>query len=412
MTSSQIGQIEIGSVVLAYSGGVDTSTCIPYLMNELGIPEVTAVTVNLGTTESDPEEVRSKALQSGARRAIVRNVGDEFATRFLMPAIRANLLYQNKYPLGTALGRPLIVEQLVSAAHEFGCKAVAHGSTGLGNDQVRFDLGVRLLDPTLTVLAPARTWGMSREACIDYLAKHNIQVKVGRKSPFSYDENPGGNAIEGGVLEDAWQEAPEECYRMTRSLLDAPNEPEYIVIRFDKGVPVQINGEDLSPLQLIQRMNHIGGNHGYGRIDMIEDRVVHLKTREIYEAPALLALILAHRELESITLLSNVLQTKFILEQQYANLVYAGGWFHPLRDAIEAFVDTTQQYVNGEVRLKFFKGSCTVVGRRANERSLYVRDLATYGEGGLFNQTSAPGFIDIFGLDSAIWSQVNPQTSI
>lgn len=395
-------------VVLAYSGGVDTSTCIPFLKDTWGVEEVITLTCDLGGSEVDLAAVQQKARDSGATHAIVSNVASEFAHHYVFPAIQANALYQGKYPMATALGRPLIARTLVEVAHEFGADAVAHGCTGQGNDQVRFDVAIKLLDPKLMVLAPAREWGMSREQCIDYLTQRGIAVAVGRSSPYSYDCNPAGNAIEGGPIENPWAQPPEDCYLLTSALANTPDEPQIVEIGFCKGLPATLNGSEMEPLALLQALNTIAGRHGFGRVDMVEDRVVGIKTREVYEAPGMLALITAHRDLEEMTLMRDVLRTKFSLEQQYADLVYGGQWLSPLKSAIDAFIQETQRTVTGDVRLRFFKGGCTVIGRQSPS-GLYQYDLATYGERGQFNPDAAPGFIELYGLPASIWRQVNPQ---
>lgn len=390
-------------VVLAYSGGVDTSVCIPYLKEEWGVKEVITLAADLGQGE-ELGPIKQKALDSGASISLVEDGNEAFVKEFAFPAIQANALYENRYPLSTALARPLIAKMLVEAAEKYGADAVAHGCTGKGNDQVRFDVGIMALNPHIKVLAPAREWGMSREATIAYGEKFGIPAPVKKSSPYSIDRNLLGRSIEAGPLEDPMTEPPEEIYLMTKAIADAPDEPEYLEINFEKGLPVGLNGDAFDPVSLVAKLNDIVGNHGVGRIDMIENRVVGIKSREIYEAPALLVLIQAHRELESLTLTGDVTHYKRGIEETYSHLVYQGLWYSPLKEAIDAFVQQTQTYVNGTVRLKLFKGNATVVGRKS-ENSIYTPDLATYGDDDQFDHKAAEGFIYIWGLPTRVWSE-------
>ncbi|MBP0029718.1 argininosuccinate synthase [Roseofilum sp. Guam] len=390
-------------VVLAYSGGVDTSVCIPYLMNEWGVEEVITLAADLGQGD-ELEPIRKKALDSGASVSLVADVTETFVKEYGFPAIQANALYENRYPLSTALARPLIAKLLVEAAQEYGADAIAHGCTGKGNDQVRFDVAIGALNPSLKILAPAREWGFSREQTIEYGEKYGIPAPVTKKSPYSIDRNLLGMAIEAGVLEDPYAEPPEEVYQMTKAIADTPNEPEYIEIGFEKGLPVSLNGQAIDPVALVTQLNQITGNHGIGRIDMIENRLVGIKSREIYETPALLVLIQAHRDLESLTLTADVTQYKRGIEQTYSQLVYNGLWFSPLKGALDGFIANTQERVTGTVRVKLFKGSATVVGRKS-DKSLYSLDWATYGEEDVFDHKAAEGFIYIWGLPTRLWSQ-------
>jgi argininosuccinate synthase len=390
-------------VVLAYSGGVDTSVCIPYLKEEWGVKEVITLAADLGQGD-ELQAVQQKALNSGASISLVEDGKEVFVTDFIFPAIKANALYENRYPLFTALARPLIVKMLVEAAEKYGADAVAHGCTGKGNDQVRFDVGITALNPTLKVLAPAREWGMSREETIAYGEKFGIPTPVKKSSPYSIDRNLAGRSIEAGPLEDPMVEPPEEIFVFTKAIADTPNEPEYIEIGFEKGVPVSLNGQNLDPVSLLTQLNETVGKHGYGRIDMLENRVVGIKSREIYESPALLVLIHAHRDLESLTLTGDVTQYKRGIEETYSRLVYQGLWYSPLKEALDAFVDKTQEFVSGTVRVKLFKGNATIVGRRS-ENSIYATDLATYGADDAFDQKAAEGFIYIWGLPTKVWSQ-------
>lgn len=390
-------------VVLAYSGGVDTSVCIPYLKEEWGVKEVITLAADLGQgDELDP--IREKALKSGAVESLVANAQESFVKDYAFPAIQANCLYENRYPLSTALARPLIAKLLVEAAEKYGADAVAHGCTGKGNDQVRFDVSIAALNPNLKVLAPAREWGMSREETIAYGEKFGIPAPVKKSSPYSIDRNLLGRSIEAGVLEDPWNEPLEEIYAMTKAIADTPNEPEYIEIGFEQGIPISINGQILNPIALIEQLNQLVGNHGIGRIDMVENRLVGIKSREIYEAPALLVLIAAHRDLESLTLTADVSHYKRGVEETYSQLVYNGLWYSPLKAAVDAFIQKTQERVSGTVRLKLFKGNAIVVGRKS-DNSLYSPDLATYSAEDKFDHKAAEGFIYVWGLPTRVWSQ-------
>ncbi|NLQ04234.1 argininosuccinate synthase [Cylindrospermopsis raciborskii] len=390
-------------VVLAYSGGVDTSVCIPYLQHEWGVEEVITLAADLGQGD-ELEPVKEKALKSGASESLVADVKESFVQDYAFPAIQANALYENRYPLGTALARPLIAKVLVETAEKYGADAIAHGCTGKGNDQVRFDVSCTALNPKLKILAPAREWGMSREETIAYGEKFGIPAPVKKSSPYSIDKNLLGRSIEAGILEDPANEPPEEIYEMTKAVGDGPNEPEYLEIGFEKGIPVAINGTSKTPVQLIQEINTIVGNHGIGRIDMIENRLVGIKSREIYESPAMVVLINAHRDLESLTLTADVTQYKRGLEETYTKLVYNGLWYSPLKNAIDAFIQQTQTRVSGVVRLKLFKGNATIVGRWS-ENTLYTPDLATYGAEDQFDHKAAEGFIYVWGLPTRIWAQ-------
>ncbi|MBE9144866.1 argininosuccinate synthase [Planktothrix mougeotii] len=390
-------------VVLAYSGGVDTSVCIPYLKNEFGVKEVITLAVDLGQGD-ELGPVKQKALDSGAVESLVIDVQESFVKDYAFPAIQANALYENRYPLATALARPLIAKTLVEVAEKYGADAIAHGCTGKGNDQVRFDVSVGALNPKLKILAPAREWGMSREETIAYGEKFGIASPVKKSSPYSLDKNLLGIAIEAGPLEDPWTEPLEEVYAMTKPIAETPNEPEYIEIGFENGVPISLNGETMNGVQLIGKLNEIAGNHGVGRIDMIENRLVGIKSREIYESPAMIVLINAHRDLESLTLTADVTRYKRGIEETYSQLVYNGLWYSPLKAALDAFIQQTQAQVSGTVRVKLFKGNATVVGRKS-ENSLYSHDLATYGSEDVFDHKAAEGFIYVWGLPTRVWSE-------
>jgi argininosuccinate synthase len=392
-------------VVLAYSGGVDTSVCIPYLKQEWGVEEIITLAADLGQGD-ELEPVREKALKSGASKSLVADVKDIFVKEYAFPAIQANALYENRYPLGTALARPLIAKILVEAAAKYDADAIAHGCTGKGNDQVRFDVSCAALNPNLKILAPAREWGMSREQTIAYGEKFGIPAPVKKSSPFSIDKNLLGRSIEAGTLEDPANEPPEEIYEMTKAIADTPNEPEYLEIGFQKGLPTTINGTAKNPVELIEQLNKIVGNHGIGRIDMIENRLVGIKSREIYESPAMVVLINAHRDLESLTLTADVTQYKRGIEETYTKLVYNGLWYSPLKAALDAFIQQTQERVSGVVRLKLFKGNAVIVGRWS-DNTLYTPDLATYGAEDQFDHKAAEGFIYVWGLPTRIWAQCN-----
>jgi argininosuccinate synthase len=389
--------------VLAYSGGVDTSVCIPYLKEEWGVEEVITLAADLGQGE-ELGPIKEKALKSGASISLVEDGQETFVKEYAFPAIQANALYENRYPLSTALARPLIAKMLVEAAEKYGADAVAHGCTGKGNDQVRFDVGIAALNPNLKILAPAREWGMSREETIAYGERFGIPAPVKKSSPYSIDRNLLGRSIEAGPLEDPMVEPPEEIFLMTKAIADTPKEPEYVEIGFEGGIPTSINGQTLDPVALIFQLNDLAGKHGFGRIDMLENRVVGIKSREIYETPALLLLIYAHRDLESLTLTADVTQYKRGLEDTYGHLIYRGLWYSPLKEALDAFIQKTQDRVSGTVRVKLFKGNATIVGRKS-ENSIYAPDLATYGADDRFDHKAAEGFIYIWGLPTRVWSQ-------
>ena len=390
-------------VVLAYSGGVDTSVCIPYLKQEWGVDEVITFAADLGQGD-ELEPIRLKALDAGASQSLVGDLIQPFIEEFAFPAIRANALYEGRYPLSTALARPLIARRLVEVAREVGADAVAHGCTGKGNDQVRFDVAIAALAPDLKVLTPAREWGMSREQTIAYGERCGIPAPVSKKSPYSIDLNLLGRSVEAGPLEDPMVAPPEEVFAMSVSVDAAPSQPQEIEIGFEAGNPVSIDGVRLPPVELIREANRLAGMHGIGRLDMIENRVVGIKSREIYETPGLLLLIQGHQELESLTLAADVLRTKRQLEMQWADLVYQGLWFGPLKEALDGFMDRTQIHVNGTVRLRLHKGNAIVMGRRSSDSSLYVPEMASYGSDDQFDHRAAEGFIYIWGLPIRLWS--------
>ncbi|NJL97600.1 MAG: argininosuccinate synthase [Synechococcaceae cyanobacterium SM2_3_2] len=394
-------------VVLAYSGGVDTSVCIPYLMNEWGVEAVVTLAVDLGQG-AELEAIQAKALKAGAEQSLVQDAVTTLITDYAFPALQANALYENRYPLSTALARPLIAKLLVEVADSVGADAVAHGCTGKGNDQVRFDLAIAALNPNLKVLAPAREWGMSREEAIAYGDKYGIPVPVKKSSPYSIDLNILGRSAEAGILENADAEPPEEVYALTRAVKDTPDEPTYVEIAFERGIPVELDGQKLDPRTLFERLNKLAGDNGVGRIDMVENRLVGIKSREIYECPALLVLIAAHRELESLTLPRELSQYKLGVETTYSQLVYNGLWYSPLRNALDGFVGSTQEQVTGVVRMRLFKGQAVGVGRRS-PYSLYDAALATYGQDDAFDHKAAEGFIYVWGLPTRTWSKLHNQ---
>ena len=393
-------------VVLAYSGGVDTSVCIPFLKEKYGVSEVITFVADLGQGD-DLEKIRNKALNSGASQSIIGNLINPFVDKYAFPAIRANALYSDKYPLSTALARPLIAENLVFNARKFEADAVAHGCTGKGNDQVRFDLAINALGPDLKIITPAREWNMSREEAIAYGEKFGIPAPVSKASPYSIDVNLLGRSIEAGLLEDPFLPPDENIFAMTVSIEEAPDNPEIIDIEFQNGFPVAISNEYLSPVELIKKANSLAGKHGIGRIDMMEDRVVGIKSREIYETPGLLLLIKAHKELESLTLSPDVIDFKTLIDKKWAQLVYQGFWFGPLKKALDGFINRTQITVNGKVRIKLFKGNAVVIGRSSSNNSLYREDLATYSLNDSFDHKSAEGFIYMWGMSNKIWAESN-----
>ena len=392
-------------VVLAYSGGVDTSVCIPYLKKEYGVEEVITFAADLGQGD-ELEPIRQKAIAAGASQSLVGDLIKPFIEDYAFPAVRANALYEGRYPLSTALARPLIASRLVEVAREVGADAVAHGCTGKGNDQVRFDVAIGALAPELKVLTPAREWGMSREETIAYGERFGIPAPVSKKAPYSIDLNLLGRSIEAGSLEDPMVEPPEEVFEMTSSVDCAPDESQEIEIIFEAGNPVALDGERLDPVAIIRKANLLAGKHGFGRLDIIENRVVGIKSREIYETPGLLLLIKAHQELESLTLSADVQRLKSQLEREWADLVYQGFWFSPLKNALDAFFDETQSDVNGIVKVQLYKGNANIIGRKSETNSLYISDISTYSQEDKFDHKSAQGFIYIWGLANRIWAFV------
>lgn len=375
-------------VVLAYSGGLDTSVAIRWLHEKYNL-DVIAVTIDVGN-EKDFTAVRQKALKVGAIKALVIDGKELFIKYFVFPALQANALYEGQYPLATALSRPLMAKLLVDTAAAEGAGAIAHGCTGKGNDQVRFEVGINALAPEMKIIAPAREWGMTREETIKYAQKYNIPIPVTKKSPYSIDENLWGKSIECGVLEDPWAEPPADVYTWTKAPAEAPAEPQYVEIGFEKGVPVTIDGKEIDGVMLVQKMNELAGRHGVGRIDHIENRVVGIKSREIYEAPAAIVLIQAHQALEAMTMSKDQLRFKQKVAVECADLIYNGLWFSQLNRDLAAYIISSQRYVTGTVRVKLFKGTSTVVGRKS-PWSLYNLALATYDKGDKFNQLTEFG---------------------
>ena len=394
-------------VVLAYSGGLDTSVAIPWL-GEQGW-EVVAVAVDVGQP-GDLREAVDRARRLGAVEARLVDGRDRFLEHFVLPALRMNALYQGRYPLVSALSRPLIAQVLVEAAEEMGAAAVAHGCTGKGNDQVRFEVSLTALAPELEILAPARDWGMGRDDTVAYARQRGLPVVTAKSSPYSFDENLWGRSIECGPLEDPWAPPPEEVFDLTAFPGEASVEARDLVVTFDAGVPVGLDGEALAPRDAIAAVGQAAGEFGFGRVDMVEDRLVGIKSREVYEAPAALALIAAHVDLEMLTLERGLAREKRRLESVWAESVYNGLWFSPLREAIDAFAQTTQSVVTGDVRLRLTPGGCLPVGRRS-PFSLYDHALATYEEGDAFDQSDAAGFVRLWGLPTKRWARVARESS-
>lgn len=383
-------------VVLAYSGGLDTSIIIPWLKENYGY-EVIAMAADLGQGEElDP--LNEKAMKSGASKLYIENLQEEFVTDFIFPTLRAGAVYEGKYLLGTSFARPLIARRMVEIAEQEGAVAVAHGATGKGNDQVRFELAVKALNPDLEIIAPWRIWDLkSREECIDYAVARGIPVPVTKDRPYSMDRNLWHLSHEGGDLEDPWNEPKKDLYLLGVSPEDAPDQPAYIELEFEQGTPVALNGEKLGPVKLLEALNAIGGEHGIGIVDMVENRLVGMKSRGVYETPGGTILYTAHQALEHLTLDRLTLHYKEQIALKYAELVYDGVWYSPLREALDAFVNVTQQNVTGTVRLKLYKGNCSLAGTKS-PYSLYSEEFATFGRDGVYNQKDAEGFINLFGL--------------
>ena len=386
-------------VVLAYSGGLDTSVGIGWLKDATG-KEVVAMAIDVGQGGEDMEVIRQRALDCGAVESVVIDAQSEFADDYIMPALKANALYQKRYPLVSALSRPLIAKYLAKTAKELGADTVAHGCTGKGNDQVRFEVSVAAISPELTSIAPIRDLALTRDKAIEYAAKHNLPIAQSKKSPYSVDQNVWGRAVETGFLEDPWNAPIEDLYTYTQDP-DVLREATEVIIKFDQGIPVAIDGVTYSAIEMVKKVNELAGAHGIGRIDIVEDRLVGIKSREIYEAPAGIALIQAHEELENLTLERDVNRFKKGIEDKWATMVYEGLWFSDLKRSLDVFIDHTQKYVSGEIRLKLRGGRAVVTGRRS-EQSLYDFDLATYDTGDTFDSSLAKGFIELWALPSKI----------
>ncbi|TDC59885.1 argininosuccinate synthase [Micromonospora sp. KC207] len=386
-------------VVLAYSGGLDTSVAIPYLAEQTNA-EIIAVAVDVGQGGEDLDAIRQRALDCGAVESEVVDARDEFAAEYCLPAMRANALYMDRYPLVSALSRPLIVKHLVAAARKHGGTIVSHGCTGKGNDQVRFEVGIGALAPDLKIVAPARDFAWTRDKAIAFAEEKGLPIDVSARSPYSIDQNLWGRAVETGFLEDIWNAPIEDLYSYTSDPAQERDADE-VVITFDAGMPVAIDGETVTPYQVIRELNRRAGAQGVGRLDMVEDRLVGIKSREVYEAPGAIALITAHQELEAVTVERDLARFKKGVEQRWGELVYDGLWFSPLKKALDAFIDDAQQQVSGEVRLVLHGGRATVTGRRS-EASLYDFGLATYNTGDTFDQSLAKGFVRLWGLPSRL----------
>ena len=382
-------------IVLAYSGGLDTSVAIRWLQKKYDL-DVIAVAINVGQPPST-DDIIARAKTIGAVKAEYIDAKEEFVNDYIWPSLKANAMYQNVYPLSTAIARPIIVKKLVEIAQKEGAKYIAHGCTAKGNDQVRFDVGIVSLDPEIEIIAPMREWIMTREEEIEYARVNDIPIIVKKESPYSTDENLWGRSCECGILEDPWEEPPEDAWEWTTSPKNAPDDPEYLEIMFEKGIPVGYNGKKKDGVTLITELNGIASRHGVGRIDHIEDRLVGIKSRETYECPAAMLLITAHRSMEFLTVQKDVLEFKRTVEQKYSELAYNGLWFGVLRESLDRFIDETQKFVTGTVRVKLFKGNATVVGRKS-EYSLYDEGLSTYAKGDSFDHRSAVGFIYCWGL--------------
>jgi argininosuccinate synthase len=391
-------------VILAYSGGLDTSVAITWLKKDY---DVVAVCMDVGEGK-DLDFIHDKALTVGAIESYVLDVKDEFAEEYVLPALQAHAYYEQKYPLVSALSRPIISKKLVEIAHETGATVIAHGCTGKGNDQVRFEVAIAALDPNLKVVAPVREWKWSREEEINYAKENGVPVPADLDNPYSVDQNLWGRANECGVLENPWNEAPEEAFGITSSVEDAPNTPEYVEIEFKAGKPVALDGQEMKLADLIQKLNEIAGKHGVGRIDHVENRLVGIKSREIYECPGAVTLLTAHKEIEDLTLVREVSHFKPIIENELSNLIYNALWFNPATESLIAYIKDTQKVVNGTAKVKLYKGSAKVVARKS-PNSLYDENLATYTSADTFDQDAAVGFIKLWGLPTKVNAEVASQ---
>jgi argininosuccinate synthase len=391
-------------LVLAYSGGLDTSVAIQWLAENKGY-DVVACAIDIGqAAPGEMDRVRQRGLDCGAVESVVIDAKSEFADDFVGPAIAANAMYMGKYPLVSALSRPLITRHLVRVAEETGASAIGHGCTGKGNDQVRFEVTAMAIAPDLKVEAPIREWGLSRDAAIEWANERDIPIPVKKNSPYSIDENLWGRTAECGILEDPWESPPEEVFERSAALADTPDEVEELTLTFAAGLPVAVDGKELDLATLIAEVDRRAGAHGVGRIDMLEDRLVGIKSREIYECPGALTILTAHRDLEDLCLEQELAQEKRTVEGRYAQLIYNGLWFTPLKRALDAFIDTAQVYVDGEVRMAMFKGSSWVAGRRS-PKGLYDHGLATYDASDQFDHTQSEGFVKLWGLPTKVWAR-------
>ena len=386
-------------VVLAYSGGLDTSVAIGWIGDAIGA-EVIAVAVDVGQDGEDLDTIRKRALDCGAVEAYVADARDEFAEQYCLPAIQANALYMDRYPLVSALSRPVIVKHLVTAAAQHGATTVAHGCTGKGNDQVRFEVGINALEPGLRCIAPVRDLALTRELAIDYAQAHGLPIETTKKSPFSIDQNVWGRAVETGFLEDIWNGPVEDLYSYTKNPAES-READEVTISFKSGVPVALDGKHVTVLQAIEQLNERAGGQGVGRLDMVEDRLVGIKSREVYEAPGAIALIAAHQELENVTIERELARYKRGVDQRWGELAYDGLWFSPLKQALDEFINSSQEHVTGDIRMTLHAGQAVVTGRRS-DASLYDFNLATYDAGDSFDQSQAKGFIELFGMSSTL----------
>jgi argininosuccinate synthase len=389
-------------IVLAYSGGLDTSVAIGWIAEETGA-EVVAVAADVGQGGEDLEVIRQRALDCGAVEAVVADVRDEYADEYCLPALQANALYMGRYPLVSALSRPLIAKHLVAAAKKYGASTVSHGCTGKGNDQVRFEVGIGALAPDLRVIAPVRDSGMTRDKAISFAEEKGLPIDVNKKSPYSIDQNVWGRAVETGFLEDPWNGPVEDVYSYTSNPVE-PREPDEVVLTFEHGVPVAIDGRKVTVLQAIEELNARAGAQGVGRLDMVEDRLVGIKSREVYEVPGAQVLITAHQEMENLTVERDLARFKRGVEQRWAELVYDGLWFSPLKRALDEFIASSQSHVSGEIRLTLHGGNATVAGRRS-DASLYDFNLATYDAEDTFDQSLAKGFVELWGMPSKLAAQ-------
>jgi len=395
-------------IVIAYSGGLDTSVAIRYLKEKYNA-EIIAYTSNIGQKIESPDILEERAKKAGAKKFYYEDLREKFVNEYIIPALKAGALYQDKYPLATSLSRPLIAESIIKIAKKEKADAVSHGCTGKGNDQVRFELTFKYLAPKLKVIAPLREWEFkSREQEMEYAKEKGIPISTTKEKPYSIDENLWGISIECGVLEDPYTEPPEDAYQITTSPEKAPEKPEYIEIEFEKGVPVALNGKKMKLIEIIENLNKVGGKHGVGRIDMIEDRLVGIKSREIYEAPAAVILHTAHNEIEKLVFSRDLYEFKKIVSIRYSQIIYFGQWFSELRKCLDRFIEESQKYVSGKARLKLYKGNCIIAGRKS-PYSLYKEELATYTEKDIFDHKASTGFIEIFGLTSKLEGERNEE---